>query len=122
MTQKIGRNDPCGCHSGLVYEKCCGKTAVFNEEGYTFHHHIGFTDPNEPEVGTREGSIIVKVQTGLNDPTLPALVYDRARTFKRYMDVDQVRDRMQGRPKAFFYARLSYGQLVLGDEAPEQAW
>lgn len=24
-TQKIGRNDPCPCKSGLKYKKCCGK-------------------------------------------------------------------------------------------------
>ena len=23
--QKIGRNDPCSCGSGLKYKKCCGK-------------------------------------------------------------------------------------------------
>lgn len=23
--QKIGRNDPCFCGSGLKYKKCCGK-------------------------------------------------------------------------------------------------
>ncbi|MBQ7087025.1 MAG: SEC-C domain-containing protein, partial [Clostridia bacterium] len=23
--QKVGRNDPCPCGSGLKYKKCCGK-------------------------------------------------------------------------------------------------
>ena len=25
IVNKIGRNDPCGCGSGLKYKKCCGK-------------------------------------------------------------------------------------------------
>ena len=24
-TEKVGRNDPCPCGSGLKYKKCCGK-------------------------------------------------------------------------------------------------
>jgi hypothetical protein len=122
MIQKIGRNDPCSCHSGLKYKKCCGKAAPFDEDGYTYAGHIALTDANEPEVGAREGFIIVKVQTALDDPTSAALIYDRGRTFKRFVDVEQVSERMAGRIKAFFYAKLSFGQLVLGDEAPEQRW
>lgn len=122
MFQKIGRNDPCTCHSGLKFKHCCGKTAVFDAEGFLHRARISFTDEEAPEIGAREGAIIVKVQTALNDPSLPALIYDRGRTFERHVDIDQVRERMAGRVKAFFYARLSYGQLVLEDEAPSQAW
>ena len=120
--QKIGRNDPCGCHSGLKYKDCCGKNVPFDAEGNTYFHHVRLGDQDGPEVGAREGSIIVKVQTALNDPTLPAMVYDRSRAFQRFVDTETVAERMAGRPKAFFYAKLSYGQLVLGDEAPEQPW
>ena len=30
--QKIGRNDPCPCGSGLKYKKCCGRNAGGNAE------------------------------------------------------------------------------------------
>ena len=26
---KIGRNDPCPCKSGIKYKKCCGEIAIF---------------------------------------------------------------------------------------------
>lgn len=80
--------------------------------------HIGLT----PEVGARSGSIIVKVQTALNDPAGPALVYGRGRTFMQQVPAESVTARMGGRVRAFFYARLSAGELVLGDEAPDQPW
>jgi SEC-C motif-containing protein len=25
IAEKVGRNDPCPCGSGLKYKKCCGK-------------------------------------------------------------------------------------------------
>ncbi len=28
MTQKVGRNEPCPCGSGMKYKKCCGKISV----------------------------------------------------------------------------------------------
>ncbi|HOQ80169.1 MAG TPA: SEC-C metal-binding domain-containing protein, partial [Candidatus Cloacimonadota bacterium] len=29
--EKVGRNDPCPCGSGLKYKKCCGKMESFND-------------------------------------------------------------------------------------------
>lgn len=120
--QKIGRNEPCGCHSRLRFEECCGQTAQFDADGNTTIEIIPLNGANGPETGTREGSMIVKVQTALNDPMRPAMVYDRSRAFKRFVPVEEVGNRMLGRPKAYFYARLSVGQLVLDDEAPQQDW
>lgn len=122
MIQTIGRNDPCSCLSGLSFEKCCGKDGPFDDEGNMFRVHVPLNDASAPEVGTRAGFVIVKVQTALNDPTHPALVYDRGRALQRHVPVDQVVERMGGRAKVFFYAQLSYGQIVLRDEAPEQGW
>lgn len=121
MIERIARSDRCACHSGLEFGECCGHSVSFDEEGFTYH--VSLTDPKEPEVGTREGAVIVKVQVALNDAATPALIYDRGRTFRRTLKVDQVLSaRLKGRPKAFFYAQLSQGQVVLGDEAPEQRW
>ena len=71
---------------------------------------------------TDEGSLIVKVQTAQNDPNLPALVYDQGRVFYQHVPAAAVAPRMKGRPKAFFFAKVSFGQLVLGKEAPNQPW
>lgn len=119
---KIGRHDPCSCSSGLTVEKCCGRFLIFNEEGYSVLEHFSFSDATQPEVGGREGEIIVKVQMAMNDPTHPALIYDRGQAFRRLVPPEQVAERMSGRPKVFFHARLSFGQLVLGAEAPHQRW
>ena len=80
------------------------------------------TDPNQPEVGGRAGEVIVKVQTAQNDPSLPALIYDRARRIERHMAGERVAERMKDRVKAFFYAREVEVDVVLGDEAPDLRW
>lgn len=120
--EKIGRNDLCTCHSGLKFKKCCGRAAEFDADGYNYRAHIPLNDGSAPEVGTKEGSLIVKVQTALNDASAPAMIYDRARAFQRFVPSQEVLGRMAGRPKAYFYAELKYGQLVLGEEAPAQGW
>ncbi len=66
--------------------------------------------------------IIVKVQTALNDPTLPALIYDQGRSFMLQVPAEGVAQRMRGRIKVYFYAEVHGTQLALGDEAPDQPW
>jgi len=66
--------------------------------------------------------LVVKVQTALNDPTHAALIYDRERSFFLEVPPGQVAERMAGRVKVYLYARVRYGLLDLGDEAPEQDW
>jgi hypothetical protein len=120
MMERIARTDRCACHSGREFGKCCGKDVAFDEDGNTYH--VSLTDRSEPETGSREGFVIVKVQIELTNLSHPALIYDRGRTFRHMVEPTQVIMHMKGRPKAFFYAQLKYGQVVLGDEAPEQRW
>src|SRR6187399_306078 len=119
--RRIGRNDPCPCLSGHKFKKCCGTSVPFDADGNTFETHIPFTE-DVPEVGVRDGYTIVKVQLPLGGADGHALVYAHGRAFRRLVDVATVAERMRGRGKAFFYATLSYGQFVLGDEAPSQEW
>ena len=83
--------------------------------------HIPLTD-NGPEADKREGFVIVKVQLPQAGADDLALVYEYARANRRFVPVATVADRMRGRPKAYFYAKAGADPLVLGDEAPEQAW
>lgn len=124
MLTRIGRNERCPCLSGLKYKRCCGRFATFDADGNTYTGHVALNDGSAPEVGSREGQIIVKVQIPLesNQEVAPALIYDRGRTFRRHVPLEEVAARMAGRAKAFFYARLTFGQIVLGDEAPSQGW
>lgn len=116
---KVGRNEPCPCNSGLKFKKCCGR---FHEGPYV--GSVSLRESDEPSVGEIPGKMIVKVQLpiGGNMEVNPALVYDRDRSFQRYVPVGDVAERMQDRPKAYFYATLKFGQLALGDEAPWQPW
>lgn len=92
----------------------------FDAEGVAIH--VSLSDPNKPEIGAREGSTIVKVQLALNGRANPALIYDRGQTFRIMVKPAGVAERMAGRPKAYFYAQVSDGQVTLGDEAPRQDW
>jgi hypothetical protein len=83
--------------------------------------NIPLTD-NGPEADKREGFVIVKVQLPIGGEDSLALVYEHGRANQRLVPVSTVADRMRGRPKAYFYAKAGADPLVLGDEAPEQAW
>jgi len=76
-----------------------------------------------PKVGPNDPSaFIVKVQTPLSDPTHPALIYDEMRSFELFEPVEHVAERMAGKAKAFFYAKIVGDKLVLGEGAPDQEW
>lgn len=68
------------------------------------------------------GTLIVKVQTALSNPTLPALIYDRSREVYQTVPVNQVTKKMGGKVKLFFHARINEGRIVLEKEAPWQDW
>jgi hypothetical protein len=121
VTRRIHQNDPCPCLSGGTFKECCGIGAPADAEGFTTQFWTRRTNPNAPEVGTREGYTIVKVQVS-SDEGSPALIYDRTRAFERLVDTVTVQEAMKGRPKAFFYSTRENGQIVLGEEAPYQAW
>lgn len=68
--------------------------------------------------------MIVKVQLPLNDDGEPlALIYDRGRTFEGLVPLNEgVLRVMNGRPKAFFKAKIVGKQIELLEEAPWQTW
>jgi hypothetical protein len=68
------------------------------------------------------GTIIVKVQTALNDPELDAMIYDETRALETFVPAAAVAERMQGRVKAFFFAEVVGDEVALGEEAPWQDW
>ena len=67
---------------------------------------------------------IVKIQLPLSPKGAPALVYeqDRRRIWQVYVD-KRLEAKMDGRPRAYFYAYLSTGdRWVIGNEAPDHEW
>lgn len=75
------------------------------------------------EVATAS-TTIVKVQLPIGGTEQRfALVYGENRTHERFIPVDvDLRQRMAGRAKAFFHARLLEGGIELLDEAEWQSW
>lgn len=69
-----------------------------------------------------DGWFIVKVQTALDDPSHPALIYDRERNFFLEVPPEQVEGLMEGRVKRYFHARIRNRLLDLGTVAPDQDW
>jgi hypothetical protein len=67
-------------------------------------------------------TLIVKVQTALNNPALDAMVYDETRSLEIFVPADDVKAVMAGRVKAYFFAKVVGDQIALGEEAPWQDW
>lgn len=68
---------------------------------------------------------VVKVQISLesSDNKTHALVYDRSHIHMFQVEADApLLKRMNGRPKAFFYAKLVGDKFEIGEEAPWQNW
>lgn len=69
--------------------------------------------------------MIVKVQRplGSSEADPPALVYDRGRTFQRFIPLSPAVLALLGdRPNAYCEATIEGGDLVLGARVADQAW
>jgi hypothetical protein len=68
--------------------------------------------------------MILKVQLPLEPNAEPkALLYNKTLDFVMLHGItDHIREKMAGRPKAFFDVNLSQGEPILLDEVPDQGW
>lgn len=87
-SNKIGRNDPCPCGSGLKYKKCCGKNQSDNttslRDEYKRKYQIRFKTPNDID-GIRKAGIIAlgaldliesRIRPGMVTEEINTLVHD----------------------------------------------
>lgn len=89
--------------------------------GFNIHHHnqyyLFFPMKKEP--------IIVKVQTSLftNNSKPMVLVYDeKQEIFYQGILPRDIKKKMNGEPKMFFYAHIKNKRIILDDVAPWQDW
>jgi hypothetical protein len=74
--------------------------------------------------GNRVQTMIVKLQVPLSTNDTPkALLYNQSRSFEMlYPITEQMRERLNGRPQAFFKLDLTQGEPILLDEVPDPGW
>lgn len=85
---KIGRNDPCPCGSGLKYKKCCiGKKDIppdVLKESYRRKHHVRFKSEKDIIGIRRAGSLVVEtlalvsavIKPGITTEDINTLVHE----------------------------------------------
>ena len=69
--------------------------------------------------------MILKVQQSLSSslPTPSMLMYNEQRNFEYQANLtDEVKNRLQGRPKAYFNSQQIDGKIVLLEEVAAQSW
>lgn len=125
MIERIGRNDPCPCGSGVKFKKCCAEKlapGMPDAQWIDTRAMQGLSRGPEIRDPTKPG-IVVKVQVPLDGNPF-ALVYDRDRTFKALLPVtDELRAQVTGpRGKGYFYATVLAGDVKLLEPAPWQEW
>lgn len=69
--------------------------------------------------------MIVKVQLPLatNEATPKALIYNQSRNFEIFHGITpHIREKMAGRPKAFFEMDITQDEPIFVRELPDQGW
>lgn len=87
-SEKVGRNDPCPCGSGLKYKKCClyasGDEADDLKAVYADKYDIRLKEPKDIEAIRAAGSLVVEtldlveaqIRPGLSTDEINALVHE----------------------------------------------
>ncbi len=83
-TDKMGRNDPCPCGSGLKYKKCClektGNTAPDLEETYLRKYGIRLKNKSDIEGIRQAGQLVLDTLDLVESKITPGLVTDEINT------------------------------------------
>jgi methionyl aminopeptidase len=85
-TDKVGRNDPCPCGSGLKYKKCCaGKESppgpLDLEEVYARRHRIRVKTPQDVAAIRRAGRLVVATLDLVEERIRPGIATDAINTW-----------------------------------------
>ncbi len=89
MKNKIGRNDPCPCGSGMKYKKCCGlkqqqSDAEPLKDAYLRKYRIRLKEPKDAEGIRRCGQLVAEtlqaveaaIRPGMETEEINAIVYE----------------------------------------------
>ncbi len=81
---RIGRNDPCPCGSGLKYKKCClGKTSLSHKntkETYQRNHSIRLKEKADVEAIRRAGRLAIETLNLVEELIKPGIKTDEINT------------------------------------------
>lgn len=84
-TNKVGRNDPCPCGSGLKYKRCCSKGDGMGLEDlrkqYAQQYKIRFKQPVDIDGIKRAGKLVLATLDLVESRIIPGLVTDDINTW-----------------------------------------